>query len=241
MDTHMLRLAIDRYRRGDRLATIAGEIGVPVATLATALRRAGVPSRAAGVRARALGELPRLAAQGMTRAELATRYGVCTDTITRWADVAGVAIQARTEPLDDKTIAAYFAGATLRELAAELGVHPTTVARRLFTHAGVPRRPRTQPTYPSAGVPPPRRAKPTCPVCGGPASSRDVRRCRKCKRNPIPPRVCALDGCDVVFTPSAGKVARGAGRYHSLQCAYAARRGTAPPQLEQWNRRGPRR
>jgi len=123
----------------------------------------------------------------------------------------------RQTPLDPDLVRRYLERETLRALAHDYGLSLNALANRL-RRAGI--------------APRPRLPAPQCPVCGGPASSRKVRRCRACRTRPAPaPRECALDGCHVVFTPDADKLARGAGRYHSLECAYADRRGKPIPHL----------
>jgi hypothetical protein len=82
--------------------------------------------------------------------------------------------------------------------------------------------------------------RPPCLRCGAEAASPRHRYCAACtrrlrKRYPRPePRVCELDGCDVVFTPQAVKVAAGAGRFCSYDHWNEWRRGR--PQAG-WRRR----
>src|SRR5579871_1113417 len=213
------------YMAGEPLKAIAASAGLPVGTIVSRLRRAGVPSRRNLRRERALAELPELAAAGATFRTAAQRFGVNSETASKWARSAGVTLARSARPrrgptpIDPTLVERYLAGERVRTLAAEGGISPRALRGR-FARAGV-RRPRPTP--------------PTCPRCGNRCSSHDVEACRACRRPypPPEPRVCALDGCDRVFTPAAEKLARGGhgGHYCSLRHAYDARKGKVPPQL----------
>jgi hypothetical protein len=53
---------------------------------------------------------------------------------------------------------------------------------------------------------------------------------RRRRKHPAPePRVCARDGCDVVFTPTATQVLKGFGKFCSRECDHEAHRIHAKP------------
>ncbi len=143
-----------------------------------------------------------------------------------------LAAYAARNGLDDAQLAAYCD--ELRRIYAEHGSqaaatrfgYSTRTALRHLHALGAPIRPRGGPTRL-----PPR----LCAVCGEPVELRGRKRCRKHTpaHNSYPPptpRVCALDGCEVVFTPQPVKLSRGAGRFHSYGCWNQWRRGK--PQRE---------
>lgn len=203
------------YRAGTALAELAAERATSVAAIVSQLRAAGIPSRRRERRARALVELPHLVAAGADLDELALRFHVCRETVRAWLRVAGVE-PPRRPPLrlsiPEELVARYLAGERARTLAAELGISERAFRGRLERF----------------GVRRPPRPEPACPRCGGPVSSRHAKSCRTCRQHPKPAtRECALDGCDVVFTPPTNKPKR----FCSPEHWYDSCRGAVPKQF----------
>jgi Mor family transcriptional regulator len=86
-------------------------------------------------------EVVRAYEAGATVTELAARYGCSTTTVRDVLELRGVARRARgpRSPLDGReaeVVAAYEAGATVRELVDRFGANQRTV-RRVLADAGV--------------------------------------------------------------------------------------------------------
>lgn len=141
--SHALDLPMDelvaRYEAGEGLGTLSRVYECSPMTIRKRLGAAGITIREPGRNNNAVidldidGIVTAYRDDGLKLSEVAERYGVSTNTITRRLVEAGVTIRPkRWKPLPERElVASYQGGATCKELAERMGVDEGTVANHL--------------------------------------------------------------------------------------------------------------